>query len=294
MALIYHYCSPQTFLQIIERKCLWLSSTNNMNDSSEGRWYLDLVKDVLRDNELELGDDWCDSAINYLESNLRPSYITCFSTEKDLLSQWRAYADNGSGLAIGFESDDLPTLTFSPSEADGKDVKQLQAQFSIKNVDYCDEKTLKNKIIERARHWCSPHVALEMFDRNDTYENIRASWFSLESEIISTTNKNPAFSEEKEMRIIYRPDYIKYIYPKKSEENNKLKKEALTSVLGGVKHRISDGFLTSYFEYIFPFEAVKEVILGPRNKFTQSDLSDFLLLNGMSHVEIESSAATYR
>lgn len=29
-------------------------------------------------------------------------YAACFSEEKDLLSQWRGYANNGAGVAIGF------------------------------------------------------------------------------------------------------------------------------------------------------------------------------------------------
>jgi hypothetical protein len=32
------------------------------------------------------------------------SYITCFSRKGDLLSQWRAYGDDGRGVSIGFDS----------------------------------------------------------------------------------------------------------------------------------------------------------------------------------------------
>lgn len=31
------------------------------------------------------------------------SLITCFSFENDLLSQWRAYGQDGEGMAIGFD-----------------------------------------------------------------------------------------------------------------------------------------------------------------------------------------------
>jgi hypothetical protein len=33
--------------------------------------------------------------------------IGCFSLEPDVLSQWRAYADNGRGFAIGFSLKDM-------------------------------------------------------------------------------------------------------------------------------------------------------------------------------------------
>lgn len=37
----------------------------------------------------------------------RSVYISCFSKESDILSQWRAYADNGKGVSIGFDLEKL-------------------------------------------------------------------------------------------------------------------------------------------------------------------------------------------
>ncbi|ENZ3704598.1 DUF2971 domain-containing protein [Serratia marcescens] len=293
MALIYHYCSPYTFLQIIERRCIWLSSTNNMNDSSEGRWYLDLVEETVREHEGELGKKWSEYIQGTFESHVRPSYIACFSTEKDLLSQWRAYADNGSGVAIGFEMDSLPKTYLQPKEAFGRVSNEVVSQFRITDVKYDDKESLKEKIIARALFWRSPDAPVEFVSPEGLNDYVRCSWFNMESERLSTDHKNPAFAEEKEKRIIYTPDYNDWINPIR-QENFDIKKSSLSSVLGGMKHRISDGFLTSYFEYPFPPEAIKQVVLGPKNKFTESDLKDFLLLKDMRHVEIEHSAATYR
>jgi hypothetical protein len=33
----------------------------------------------------------------------RKMFLTCFSENGDLLSQWRAYGNNGDGVAIGFD-----------------------------------------------------------------------------------------------------------------------------------------------------------------------------------------------
>ena len=42
-------------------------------------------------------------------------YVTCFSYQNDLLSQWRGYADDGRGAAIGFDLDVLKeVVTVSP------------------------------------------------------------------------------------------------------------------------------------------------------------------------------------
>ncbi len=45
-----------------------------------------------------------------LKKHFRPTYITCFSEEADRLSQWRGYADDGKGVAIGFDANCLDDL----------------------------------------------------------------------------------------------------------------------------------------------------------------------------------------
>lgn len=263
-----------------------------MNDSSEGRWYQELVDETLREHADELGSEWCEYVKGTTQSYDRPSYIACFSTEKDLLSQWRAYADNGSGVAIGFESEVLP-VTFDTIKKNAKDHKYNGGEFRITEVKYEDKEKIKQQVLARAKLWLSPDAPLGFVypEKLDPY--VRGSWFNAECEMESTVHKNPAFIEESESRIIYTPDYSSWINSFR-QENADVKSEVLSSSLGGMKHRVSDGFLTSYFEYSFPPEAIKKITLGPKNKFTQSDLNDFLLLKDMRHVEIEHSAATYR
>ena len=41
-------------------------------------------------------------------------YVTCFSYQNDLLSQWRGYADDGRGAAIGFDLDVLKEAGLNP------------------------------------------------------------------------------------------------------------------------------------------------------------------------------------
>lgn len=42
-ATIYHYCSTETFLRILESKEIWLSDIRHMNDAKEGLWAYELV-----------------------------------------------------------------------------------------------------------------------------------------------------------------------------------------------------------------------------------------------------------
>ena len=47
--LIYHYCPSAAFLSIIENKALWLSEVSKTNDYSEGKDFLDHVKNFIID-----------------------------------------------------------------------------------------------------------------------------------------------------------------------------------------------------------------------------------------------------
>ena len=56
---------------------------------------------------------------------IRSSYITCFSRNGDLLSQWRAYGDDGRGVSIGFNSKLLYKVDSSKNDIYIEDVKSL-------------------------------------------------------------------------------------------------------------------------------------------------------------------------
>ena len=116
----YHYCSLESFVSIISNKCLRLSDLSKSNDYMERKWIMNIVGEALDKSlkeegiKINLREDYrynngINSHIDYLLSMLKnyvikSSYITCFSRNGDLLSQWRAYGDDGRGVSIGFDS----------------------------------------------------------------------------------------------------------------------------------------------------------------------------------------------
>ncbi|NWA20334.1 DUF2971 domain-containing protein [Serratia liquefaciens] len=291
MALIYHYCSPQTFLQIIERKCIWLSSTNNMNDSTEGQWYINIVKRVLAEDESSLDKEWRNIAMSGFTKTPKPNYIACFSKNEDSLSQWRSYAEDGFGVAIGFEDGDFEGFTLSTIKDAFGGLPTL-IDIEIKDVEYKDYDYYKKLIIELAGECINK---LHSSEGNDVFSEkmSSAAIFNGMCERAAIAIKNPAFIEEQERRLIFNPDYCAL----KLQELPSSRKKDLSNAMkefNGVKHRISNGFLTSHFEFPILASTVKRIMLGPKNKFTDSDLRDFLLLNDMGDVEVKRSLATYR
>lgn len=125
----YYYCSLSTFLNIIKNKQVYLSDPLKMNDSLEIKWYLEKLNNearALNRQEFDLPDSIFEKMksrshldftfeefMEKLDSRgQRSIYISCFSKNPDLLSQWRAYAEDGTGVSIGF---DLNKLSVAPN-----------------------------------------------------------------------------------------------------------------------------------------------------------------------------------
>ena len=95
--VIYHYTSNEALLKILGSKSLRLSARHHLNDSMEGEQFFSVIK--TRDSK---SDEGRVAAIRHA-LNLFEVFVACFSASGDLLSQWRGYAGNGSGVAIGFK-----------------------------------------------------------------------------------------------------------------------------------------------------------------------------------------------
>lgn len=116
--LIYHYCSAETLLSILENKTLRFSDASGLNDGEEIIWaekqFLSAIR-RLRDRE-DVPEELPSISKKFEENFIRlwgeisgeaRHFLSCFSLTGDSLSQWRAYADDAQGFAIGFCVNDL-------------------------------------------------------------------------------------------------------------------------------------------------------------------------------------------
>ena len=99
---VYHYCSIETFFSIITTKKLWLTYSNNTNDYLENRWIDTSINDYVFQNINDKNRELFQKTLQNYQINKVPPFICCFSEDGDMLSQWRAYANNGLGVSIGF------------------------------------------------------------------------------------------------------------------------------------------------------------------------------------------------
>lgn len=269
--IIYHYCDANAFHSICTNRKLWFNDLFSMNDYMELHWGYSIWEQAASTRLEKYGKDFLDEideVIHY--SGLQGLLLAnCFSTDKDVLSQWRAYADDGKGYVIGFNAENLlglPIRALKVLYNKEQQIKEaaagIDALFLIKQENICDFKAL-----------CGGYgYDLSAF-------------------------KNPAFSEEKEIRLIHLIDF--------QRSNDFLKLVDKGGIYFGeertgeqVKFRIKQDIPTPYIEFDFTnngkINPIKEVIIGPKNDVKVSAISIFLETIGVENVKIEKSKASYR
>ena len=121
---LYHYTDDFGFSGILESSTLWATSMFYLNDSEEfvGGWELLRAKvEEFKSKSAQPAPTIYDSLLDVMASLFGdgpggharhkrfPIYLTSFSEEADLLSQWRAYCPRG-GFSIGFRRNKLSAL----------------------------------------------------------------------------------------------------------------------------------------------------------------------------------------
>lgn len=268
--IIYHYCNVESFRAIIQNKTLWLSSVYNLNDYKEIHWIKDKVTKKIE--ELKNNNNFFKyKAFEKLYTKQLPSvYIASFSQGDDLLSQWRAYANDGFGVAIGFNVD------------------YFKSNCLVHTTEVLYDEVEQEKEIEKILE------PLEEISNTIDFESHKFK--SLCKEIISEINnlsaksKNELFIEEQEVRLIHNPIII---------DDKENKKFIFKDNLSDMKFRSVCGNLIPYFELKFDENLdgtppILEIIKGPKNKFIDQEVKIFLSNNGFYEVEIKNSKSSYR
>jgi hypothetical protein len=267
--IIYHYCNVESFRAIIENKTLWLSSVYNLNDYKEIHWIKDKIfkkikSSISKENFLKYKN------FEELYSKQLPNvYIASFSEGSDLLSQWRAYANDGFGVAIGFNSDYF------------KENKMVQTS----SVLYDEEEQEKQiDLILKPLEKLDGNIDIESREFNEICKSI-----IININTLSSKSKNELFKEEQEVRLIHNPKII---------DDKENKRFIFEDNLSQMMFRSVCGNLIPYFELKFEEQkqapAIVEIIKGPKNKFIDEEAKIFLSNNGFYSVDIKSSKSSYR
>lgn len=201
-------------LKIVRDNCIWATSINYLNDTTEGDHYVGLIRarvdgymrshavtdprifDRIKEDQKQIGFD------------VRP-FVTSFSALPDFLPQWRSYCPQGNGVAIGFRTECLQqaevidSVLNQESHPDRARHKFFLPRVRFAGVGYLDEaaeEVLDQDIgaaITEARVWQSAR-----------HELAGSAGYQADSLFEKTIQrnagfiKNPSFSNEGEYRLL--------------------------------------------------------------------------------------------
>jgi hypothetical protein len=200
---IYHYTNDKALKGIIGKGRLWCSDIFYLNDLSELKYAVSLATEILDQHTLGGSEDDRRFA-NYFrryEQNVEGIahfFVWSFSRKDNHLGQWRAYADNGRGFAIGFDG---KMLEQAFGHENGKPVKEHK----IFPVCY-DEEKLKD-ILRRIIVKAIPLISIsnvQNLSKKAKNEYMKILRLSLILQVSHTALffKHPAYEDEREYRFI--------------------------------------------------------------------------------------------
>lgn len=277
MKILYHYCSTASFHAIVRSHVLWLSSLSLSNDTLEGKLVASAISRLaVRDS---LGEDQVrriQSCISFLENSV-DGLGFCLSQDGDILSQWRGYAENATGVAIGFSVEYLKWL----SEAS---LNRTEPGFFLQNVEYSPSahEALVEPAYIKVREGIKTPGLINTIGMTDQERAASQEWMKrsflasmyLIPELFRL--KSYAFREECEWRIL-----------------SHLVKNGEDVCL----HRAVGSRIVPYREIALvelERSPIVEVILGPKHGTPPKIVEDFLKLNQYGDVKVCSSEASYR
>jgi hypothetical protein len=216
----------------------------------------------------------------------------CLSEEGDLLSQWRGYADDGRGVAIGFESSFFSDLTeTTPDRAKGFDLLFVQVCY-----DPNEQRKITRPYFEKFCQMTNDGALTSPSLLSDeTEEEHKKKAGFLQVAMISFIPhlyalKNPAFREEKEWRLISLITPGNALAVAISEQPSGWK-------LFDMDYHAKQDRLVPFRSFSLDGKAgrhpIREVVLGPKNITPETFVDGALRRYGMV-AQVRRSTASYR
>lgn len=275
--ILYHYTSLQGLQGILDSSKMWFSDIAFLNDASEMQLAIDMIESFIA----EIGNDLSDVETELLRRSSVSSspsscsdgfFVSCFCSNSDLLSQWRAYGNNGKGFALGFNTKRIGNSN----------------NFRVRKVLY--DKNIQSRLIRELikdtlnlLREVSKGKTIEDLDKQDNILPTFSAFLSNHLTELLCTFKHESFKEEDEWRVIYN-------FTRHNDVND-------------LKFREGNDFPIPFVEMPLskeikgmPNSELVEIVYGPtlHEELTKKSLTLLLETKNLEFVEVRKSNAPLR
>ena len=195
--LLFHYTSLDGALAILKSKSIWASNIDGMNDAKERAHSVDILTHCIENLMHRTGfrDGSLSSRITLrlkaVSDRSLGHCVASLSEDGDLLSQWRAYGENGSGIALGFNA------ALLRRDLDSK-------SFTLRKVIY--DRRIQEEICNDFLNKNFPSTAWETAPED--WPEVTTTQIDEFASTIGVFFKHPAFADEREWRAISGPNHL--------------------------------------------------------------------------------------
>ena len=321
--VLYHYASMEKGTSILKHKNIRLSDITKSNDVKEmSIFFPDLFDEMLKNYDEHNGFSYkfeykgkgnrqaFGLFVNELKKKIEKefedgsiaTFALCLSEEGDLLSQWRGYADDGKGICLGLNVEEILKFV-GISSVSG---------FSLEKVEYLSKEQIDEWVKNVANQMLGiveiilgaieegniQYYSAKEFDE-DIFNTI---YYNILSEVEESIKfKTEGFKEEKEWRF----------FIKNSLNKDDIKGKKITSIgtLGegarrktskyvsyNVDFNIKENYMVTFVSLKFEKfhnNLINQVICGPNNKIREKDLELFLRKYGYRNCKGRKTNITY-
>ncbi len=282
--ILFHYTDAFALRSIVEASEIWATHYEYTNDALELKYGMNVAADqierrlaryrrsnksftreeyvkdpsivdkpswVILDVVVSMVRNWPEIRLLFAEF-----FVSCFSANPDMLSQWRAYAANASGYSIGFDSNSLSQIGVSGNKID----------FMIDLIKVIYNPEIQAEVIDKALDWVCDYVDKNIFEvQQERLEDAITNWCALLLGTVvglSIRFKHPGFEEEDEWRLIIAPDVLDGL-------------DLDTSI---VETRVSNNRIVPFLKLAIEQSAIKNLTVGPKNNIAMMDPANDIAL----------------
>jgi Protein of unknown function (DUF2971) len=278
--VLYQYTSLSGLKEMVTNGELWSTPLGYLNDASEYHYgrtqvskFTDTVMaapDVTLTSIHERVYTHVNSVLNIMDPN--DVFVTCFTLNDDQLSQWRGYAMDGYGYAIGFDTARLKQAYPSSLMLNVLYDEHLQRQ--LVRTFMMNATTVISGIMNEQNK-----AIVEMFiDVSNWNDHFPSIYLGCGYHTLLPALKDSGFAEENEIRL-------------------SLNTSAYPELRKNLKFHDKRGMLVPHIPLTWDNNKlpIQEIIVGPNLDFDKArwSMDHFLRLHGYDNVEIRRSKIPY-